>query len=82
VALPYLAERYPDLKAAPAFARLHDELVDTEDRIAFAREFFNATVTALNNRRETMPDALVAKLTGLRRGEYFAAERFERAWCA
>lgn len=74
-----LAERYPDLKASPVFARLHDELVDTEDRIAFAREFFNATVTALNNRRETMPDALVARLVGLRRGEYFAAEGFERA---
>jgi len=74
-----LAERYPELKASPVYARLHDELVDTEDRIAFAREFFNATVTALNNRRETMPDSLVAKLTGLKPGSYFAAEGFERA---
>jgi hypothetical protein len=74
-----LAERYPDLKASPAYARLHDELTDTEDRIAFAREFYNATVTALNNRRDTMPDALVARLTGLKAGTWFAAEGFERA---
>jgi hypothetical protein len=74
-----LAEAYPDLRANALFGRLQAELTDTEDRIAFAREFYNAAVTALNNRRDTMPDALVARLTGLRRGEYFAAEGLERA---
>jgi hypothetical protein len=74
-----VAERYPDLKASPVYERLHAELVDAEDRIAFAREFHNAAVTALNNRRETMPDALVARLTGLKAGTWLAAEGFERA---
>jgi hypothetical protein len=74
-----VAERYPELKASASYARLHAELTDTEDRIAFAREFYNATVTALNNRRETMPDSIVAKLIGLKPGTWFAADGFERA---
>jgi LemA protein len=74
-----VAEAYPDLKASPVYARLHDALVDAEDRIAFAREFHNATITALTNRCETMPDALVARLTGLKPGTWFAASGFERA---
>jgi len=74
-----LAESYPELKADRLFARLQEELVDTEDRIAFAREFYNATVKAMNIRRETMPDALVAKLTGFKAGTFFAAKGFERA---
>jgi len=74
-----LAESYPELKANQLFLRLQRELADTEDRIAFAREFYNGTVKALNIRRETMPDALVAKLTGFRAGTYFAAKGLERA---
>jgi len=77
-ALFALAEDYPELKAAENFRRLHDELVDTEDRIALAREFHNATVTALNNRIETLPDSLIAKLTAFRPGALFEAEGFER----
>ncbi|MHC4551018.1 MAG: LemA family protein [Planctomycetota bacterium] len=73
-----LAESYPDLDADESFVRLQQELVDTEDRIAFAREFYNATVTALNNRLETLPDALLARLGAFRRGEFFAAQGFER----
>jgi len=74
-----LAESYPELKADQLFLRLQRELVDTEDQIAFAREFYNGTVKAMNIRRETMPDALVAKLTGFRPGTFFAAKGFERA---
>ena len=54
-------------------------LVDTEDRIALARDFYNAAVKALNIRIATLPDALVAKLTGFREQEFFAARGFERS---
>lgn len=74
-----LAEAYPDLDADENFAQLQEELVNTEDKIALAREFFNATVTALNTRIETMPDVLLAKLGGFRKGEFFAARGFERS---
>jgi len=65
-----LAEDYPDLKADAHFRRLHEELVDTEDRIALAREFVNNSVTAMNQRVEEMPGAIVAKLGGFRRREW------------
>ncbi|MHC4971896.1 MAG: LemA family protein, partial [Planctomycetota bacterium] len=44
-----------------------------------AREFFNASVTALNTRIETLPDVLLAKVGGFKRGSFFAAEGFERS---
>ncbi len=73
-----LVENHPELKAADNFRELHEELVDTEDRIALAREFHNKTITALNNRIETMPDALIANLTRFRAGNLFEATGFER----
>ncbi|MHC5052368.1 MAG: LemA family protein [Planctomycetota bacterium] len=74
-----LAEAYPDLDADENFAQLQRELVNTEDKIALAREFFNASVTALNTRIETLPDVLLAKVGGFKRGSFFAAEGFERS---
>ena len=62
-----LAEDYPELKTDENFRHLHDQLIDTEDRIALARGFFNNSVTAHNLRVETMPATIVAKLTGFRR---------------
>jgi hypothetical protein len=74
-----LAEAYPDLDADENFAQLQQELVNTEDKIALAREFLNASVTALNTRIETMPDVLLARIGGFRRGRFFAAKGFERS---
>jgi len=74
-----LAEAYPDLDADENFAQLQRELVNTEDKIALAREFFNATVKALNTRIETLPDVLLAKLGRFKKGDFFAAKGFERS---
>jgi len=74
-----VAEGYPELKADASFRRLQESLVDTEDRIALAREFHNASITALNNRVQTLPDSLVAALTRFRPGTWFAAQGFERS---
>jgi len=73
-----LAEDYPDLKTHRNFLKLQTELAGTETRIALAREFFNGTVRAYNDRIATLPDALVAKLAGYKPKQFFAAEGFER----
>ncbi len=50
-----LSESYPDLKANQNFLQLQEELTATEDRIAYARQFYNDTVLLFNNKIETVP---------------------------
>lgn len=60
-----LVEAYPTLTADASFAALRAALVDTEDRIALARGFYNASVQALHDRAQAVPGNLVAALFGL-----------------
>jgi LemA protein len=55
-----VAEAYPDLKASANFSQLQSELTGTEDRIAYARQYYNQAVKSLNTRRVTFPGNLVA----------------------
>jgi LemA protein len=64
-------EAYPDLKASQNFLDLHDELTNTEDRIAAARRFYNGNVRAYNTRVATFPSNLVAATFGFRSREFF-----------
>lgn len=57
-----LAEAYPDLKAAGNYLSLLGALADTEDRVAWARSFYNDTVTVLRDRVRTFPGLLLAPL--------------------
>ena len=59
-----LAEAYPDLKANQNMMALQEELTSTENRVAFARQAFNDSVTEYNTARETMPTALIAGPAG------------------
>jgi len=59
-----LRENYPDLKADASFQALSKELVDTEDRIAAARRFFNGNVRDYNTRCESIPSNIVASMFG------------------
>ncbi len=68
-----VAEAYPDLKANQNFMALQAELTSTEDRIASARRYYNATVRDLNTRVETVPTNIVANLFHIERAEYFEA---------
>jgi LemA protein len=68
-----VAEAYPDLKANQNFLALQAELTSTEDRIASARRYYNATVRDLNTRVETVPTNIVAGLFHIERAEYFEA---------
>lgn len=60
-----LIEAYPTLTADDSFAGLRAALIDTEDRIALARGFYNASVQALHDRAQAVPGNLVAALFGL-----------------
>lgn len=57
-------EAYPDLKADQMLRQLSEELSSTENRVAFARQAFNDSVTAYNIRRNSFPSALVANACG------------------
>jgi LemA protein len=54
-----LAEAYPDLKANQTMQQLMEELSSTENKIAFARQFFNDSVMNYNNMREQFPNNLI-----------------------
>ena len=58
--LMVVVERYPDLKADRQMARASEELTSTENRIAFARQAYNDSVTEYNTRRELFPTSVVA----------------------
>ncbi|NCA70412.1 MAG: LemA family protein [Sphingobacteriia bacterium] len=59
-----VAEAYPDLKANQNMMQLSEELVSTENRVAFARQAFNDAVMAYNNLREVFPNNLIASRFG------------------
>ncbi len=68
-----IVEAYPDLKANQNFLALQNELTATEDRIASARRYYNATVRDLNTKVETVPSNIIAGVFNISRAEYFEA---------
>jgi LemA protein len=71
-----IAEAYPDLKASANFLALQKELVDTEDRIAAARRFYNANVRDYNVSRTTFPTMLVAGFGDFPSADYFEVDDY------
>jgi LemA protein len=53
-------EAYPELKASQNMMQLSEELTSTENKVAFARQAFNDSVMAYNNKREVFPSSVVA----------------------
>ena len=58
--LMMVAEAYPDLKANQTMMQLTEELTSTENKVAFARQAFNDSVMAYNNKREVFPSSIFA----------------------
>lgn len=58
--LMMVAEAYPDLKANQNMMQLTEELTSTENKVAFARQAYNDSVMAYNNKREVFPSSVVA----------------------
>src|SRR5580765_3792671 len=69
-----VAEAYPELKASENFLALQEELTDTEDKIAAARRYYNATVLRFNTKVQSFPTLLVAGPAGFRTKELFELE--------
>ena len=74
-----VAEAYPQLQAAENFRQLQTELSDIEEKIAFARQFYNANVLDYNNRLQTVPTVFIANMFGFSREEFFEADEEGRA---
>ncbi len=74
-----VAENYPELQAAENFRQLQTELSDIEEKIAFARQFYNTNVLDYNNRLQTVPTVFIADTFGFKREEFFEADEEGRA---
>jgi LemA protein len=70
-----VAEAYPDLKANQNFLQLQEELTSTEDRIAYARQFYNDSVQNYNTRIQTFPRNLIAGMFNFQPRQWFQAEQ-------
>lgn len=73
-----VAENYPELKANENFLKLQEELTNTENKIAFSRQFYNDIVMRFNMAQEKIPANLVARIMGLSSSEYYPVPEEER----
>lgn len=73
-----VAENYPELKANQNFLELQRQLEDTEDKIAYARQFYNSVVLEYNNRIQVFPSNIIANMFGFKSEEFFDAGEEER----
>jgi LemA protein len=69
-----VAEAYPDLKANTNFLDLQAQLTDTENKIAYARQFYNDSVMSFNTAIQSFPANLLAGMFGFQARQYFEAE--------
>ena len=72
-----VAENYPDLKADQSFNAMQAELSETENKIAYSRQFYNDTVTMYNTKLETFPSNLVANMFGFKASTLFNVDNEE-----
>jgi LemA protein len=66
-----LGQSYPQLNSSNNFLNLQDNLADTENKLAFARQYYNDAVATLNRTIGTIPWMLVAPLAGVSEREYY-----------
>jgi hypothetical protein len=77
--LAAIVERYPELKANTSFMNLQQNLIDTEQRIALARSYFNDIASFYNARLQIVPDRFIAALGAMKPQALLLADNFERA---
>ena len=73
-----LAESYPDLKANTNFLDLQNNLTETEDKISYARQFYNDSVLKYKNKIEVFPSNIIASLFGFKPIAFFEVNEEER----
>lgn len=72
-----ISENYPDLKANQNFSELQEELRNTENKIAYARQFYNDSVTMYNTKLQMFPTNIVAAIFSFKEEELFKTESEE-----
>ena len=72
-----VAEQYPDLKANQNFLKLQEELTSTENKISFARQFYNDTTATYNTKIQSFPANFMAGPFGFTPQEFFVVENPE-----
>ena len=70
-----LGQSYPQLNSSNNFLNLQDNLADTENKLAFARQYYNDAVATLNRLISTIPWMFVARLSGVSEREYYQTPR-------
>lgn len=73
-----LSENYPELKANQNFLSLQNDLKDTEDKISYARQFYNDSVLTYNNKVEMVPSNIVANMTGFKKASFFETDEKDK----
>lgn len=73
-----VAENYPELKANQNFIQLQKDLLETENKITYSRQFYNDTVMKYNISIQTIPKNMVASLMGFTKKDLFEAAQAER----
>jgi len=69
-----VSEAYPDLKANQNFLELQEELTSTEDKVYYARQFYNDTVRSYNTKIQSIPANIIAGAFHFEKREYFEAD--------
>ena len=73
-----IAESYPELKASSQYLRLQEELSEAEDKISYARQYYNAAVRDFNTTIDRFPQNIVASTFGFKRAEFFSLDEPEQ----
>ncbi|MBQ4263590.1 MAG: LemA family protein [Bacilli bacterium] len=73
-----IAEAYPDLKANTNFLDLQKQLAEIEDKISYARQFYNDNVLEYKNKLEMFPSNIIASMFGFKPETFFEANETER----
>ncbi len=66
-----VVENYPNLKADRQMMQLHEEITSTENKIAFARQYYNDEVNRLNIAVQSFPNNFVAQMGGFNKSDFF-----------
>lgn len=69
-----VVENYPDLKASQNFLALQEELTTTENKVGFARQFYNDQVQQFNTKIESVPTNIIANMFNFKQAEFFEIE--------
>jgi len=73
-----VAESYPELKASTNFQDLQRQLEDTEDKVAYSRQFYNSNVLDFNAKMQVFPTNIIANMFGFKSFDFFQATEEER----